>query len=170
MVRSAVLRSVRPILVAMTLATASCGDGDRLPELETLPREHTQQDDAPQEPAPEDGEPSAPLPEDAAASEEAEIGLRLSLPGEAGIDTVTYTLERDGETLAEAVIPIMDEQAVGVQLGNLPSGDGYTLHLVVEREGLPPCEGRAMLVIEQGRTTDVSLTLVCPGVPAPSPH
>jgi hypothetical protein len=174
MVPNAVLRSGRPILVAAALWSCGCGDGDPLPGSALLPRERSQGSGEEEEPPPgaaaSDERPGEQAPAPAGAPPEPradpEVGLRLSLPSDAVIDTITYTIERGGTMLAEAVVPIEDEDAVGVQIGNLPPGDDYTITLLVEREALPPCEGSAVFAVAEGRTTDITLTLSCPGVAA----
>jgi hypothetical protein len=187
MVPNAVLRSGRPILVAAALWSSGCGDGDQLPASELLPRERSQgsgaQDGTLPQAAASDESPDEPPGEQQLAphppqpSADPAVGLRLSLPSDAGFNTITYTIESGGSVLAEAIVPIEDEGAVGVQIGNLPPGGDYTITLLVEREALPPCEGSAAFAVAEGRTTDITLVLTCPGVLAndqvqllPSPH
>jgi hypothetical protein len=174
MVPNAVLRSGRPILVAAVLWSSGCGDGDRLPATVLLPRVRPPGGGAEAGPSSEaaasNGRPGEqpPTPRDAPPepNAEPEVGLRLNLPSDAAIDTITYTIERGGSVLAEAVVPIEDTEGVGVQIGNLPPGDDYSISLLVEREALLPCEGSAAFAVVEGRTTDITLTLTCPGAAA----
>ncbi|HEY6877970.1 MAG TPA: hypothetical protein VI299_08115 [Polyangiales bacterium] len=93
------------------------------------------------------------------------IGLALRLADGSDVDTVNFTVKRNGTTVREGTLAIGADGLASGTISNLDAGSGYTIELTAPRTrdggAVEQCTGSASFTVDAGATKTVAVVLQC---------
>jgi phospholipase C len=93
------------------------------------------------------------------------VGLKLTLPGGAQINTVLWTITGPAgaaTVVQSGTVNVQNSAAINFVVGNIPAGTGYTISLTgTSTNGAVSCAGSAPFSVTARTTTKVSVPLQC---------
>ncbi len=111
------------------------------------------------------GPSSIPYPGPARGDSTGSVGLKLTLPGGAQINTITWTITGPGgasTVVQSGTINVQNSAAINFLVGNLAPGQGYNISITgTSTDGSVTCAGSAPFNVTARTTTKVSVPLQC---------
>jgi phospholipase C len=111
------------------------------------------------------GGSSIPEPGPAAGDRSGSVGLKLTLPGGAQINTISWTITGPNgvsTVVQSGTVNVQNSQAISFLVGNIPAGAGYSISLTgTSTSGSVSCAGSATFSVTARTTTKVSVPLQC---------
>jgi phospholipase C len=111
------------------------------------------------------GGSSIPEPGPAAGDRTGNVGLKLTLPGGAQINSISWTITgpNGASTVVQTgTVNVQNSQAISFLVGNIPAGAGYSISLTgTSTNGSVSCVGSATFSLTARATTKVSVPLQC---------
>jgi phospholipase C len=111
--------------------------------------------------------PAEPAP--APAESTGSVGLRLTIPGGAQINSISWTITGPGgasTVVQSGTVNVQSSAAINFVVGGVPAGTGFSIALTgVSTNGSVTCVGSATFSVTARTTTNVSVPLQCNTAP-----